>query len=156
MTGTTPPGWYHDGAALRWWDGNAWDPYAPPPQVDIATAGKSTAVISHLGFLACYFVLPLVIRQTAGTDNAYVRHHATEALNFMILATGIYGILWLVWVIGIIGVSATDAPFGALVAIWLLVAVSQLGTIAFGIMGAVRASQGVWWRYPISIRFVRP
>lgn len=23
------------------------------------------------------------------------------------------------------------------------------------VLGAVRASQGVWWRYPLSIRFVR-
>jgi hypothetical protein len=62
MNGTTPPGWYNDGRALRWWDGIAWGPYAPPPPVDMVTAGKSTAVFSHLGFIECFFVIPLVIR----------------------------------------------------------------------------------------------
>jgi len=40
MNGTTPPGWYNDGRALRWWDGIAWGPYAPPPPVDMVTTGK--------------------------------------------------------------------------------------------------------------------
>jgi uncharacterized Tic20 family protein len=76
--------------------------------------GKSLAVVSHLGFLACWFVLPLVIRLTAGSGFGTPGFFVGE------------GLLGLV----------------------------NLGIIAFAIVGAVRASQGVWWRYPISIRFV--
>jgi len=115
--------------------------------------GKTLAVISHFGIFACWFVLPLVIRLTSGRDNEYVRHHATEALNFMITAGVLYAIamaLWLVSVASSFGSDGTPAFFAMMPLLWLL----QAAVLAFSIVGGVRASQGVWWRYPISVRFV--
>jgi hypothetical protein len=153
---TTPPGWYHDGTALRWWDGSAWGPYAPAMARDPVQEGKTLAVISHFGMFACWFVLPLVIRLTGGRDNEYVRHHSTEALNFMITTGFIYVLASGFWFVGIVLSVANDgdgppAFLAFMPLLWLL----QAGVLAFSIIGAVRASQGVWWRYPISIRFVR-
>jgi uncharacterized Tic20 family protein len=114
------------------------------------------AVLSHFGFFACWFVLPLVIRITGGKDNAFVRHHATEALNFMITASIAYGIGILVWIVGVAAMAASDGGGGAgILFVWPVVWLVQLAVLGFSIMAAVRASQGVWWRYPISIRFVR-
>jgi uncharacterized protein len=151
--GVAPPGWYHDGTALRWWDGGTWGPYAPAPVRDLVQEGKSMAVLSHFGFLACWFVLPLVLRVTAGRDNEYVRHHATEALNFMILATIVY-VASLILMLSSIRFSTTGGFPRGFVLGELVVGLLQVGVAAFAIVGAVRASQGVWWRYPISIRFV--
>ena len=161
MTGTTPPGWYHDGTAVRWWDGTAWGPYAPAVPAyapDPVAEGKGAAVVSHLGFLACWFVIPLIVRSTAGTTNAYVRHHATEALNFMICASVLYFVVWGFWIVGFFSAAFADgtADSSSFVIWWILLIGIQLIALAFAITGAVRASQGVWWRYPISIRFVRP
>ena len=58
-----PPGWYPEGAHLRWWDGANWGPYAPatptgPPQSE-EERGRTMAVVSHLGFIAGGFILPV-------------------------------------------------------------------------------------------------
>jgi uncharacterized Tic20 family protein len=150
---TAPPGWYHDGTALRWWDGTAWGPYAPPPVVDPVEQGKALAAISHLGFLACWFVLPLVIRIAAGKDNAYVRHHATEALNFMICASAVYLISMVLAIASFFAIDAGGVWSAGFLA-WPLLWGLQIAVLVFSIIGVVRAAQGVWWRYPVSIRFV--
>jgi hypothetical protein len=105
---TTPPGWYHDGTAMRWWDGSAWGPYAPVIPRDPVAEGKTLAVITHFGMFACWFVLPLVIRLTGGRDNEYVRHHSTEALNFMITAGVLYAIGMALWFAGIAASFGSD------------------------------------------------
>jgi uncharacterized protein len=152
----TPPGWYHDGSAMRWWDGSAWGPYAPVLPRDPVQEGKTLAVIAHFGMFACWFVLPLVIRLTGGRDNEYVRHHSTEALNFMITSGVVYGMAFGIYLGGIAATFGSDGDGPSwFIAVMPLLWLVQLGVLAFSIMGAVRASQGVWWRYPISIRFVR-
>jgi uncharacterized protein len=151
----TPPGWYSDGRAQRWWDGTSWGPYAPVAPRDVVAEGRTLAVITHFGFFAGWFVLPLIIRIVGGKDNEYVKHHATEALNFMITAS-IVGFVTFVGYFAMLIASASDGGVG-LFWFWLPMFVVwgvQAAVLGFSIMGAVRASQGVWWRYPISIRFV--
>lgn len=152
---TPPPGWYSDGRALRWWDGTTWGPYAPVVPRDVVAEGRTVAVITHFGMFVCWFVLPLVIRVTAGRDNEYVRHHSTEALNFMITASIVYVVALAIYVTGLIATISESGVgrFGFLL-LWPVLWGVQIVVLGFSIMGAVRASQGVWWRYPISIRFV--
>ena len=149
-------GWYPTDGGLRWWDGTAWGPLAPGHS-DEVSSGKTLAIISHFGVFACYVVLPLVIRLTEGKKNAYVRHHSTEALNFMIT----FGVLWnLVWFSSFFVGAFLSAGSGngfpiVFLILWPLSVIVGISVLVFSILGAVRASQGVWWRYPISIRFVR-
>ena len=127
---------------------------AGPPET---ASGKTLALISHLGVLTGGFVLPLVIRLTEGRRNSFVRHHATEALNFQIT-------FMLFWAAGfgvLIGTSlgeptgpTTSAP-PAVYAIFLPLMALFVLNIVFSILGCVRASQEQWWRYPVSIRFVK-
>jgi uncharacterized Tic20 family protein len=151
-----PPGWYPDPTGTqRWWDGWQWGPAAPPRSE--TAEGKSLALVAHLGVLAGGFLLPLVLRLTEGRKNAFVRHHATEALNFQIT-------FMLVWFTGfglLIGTTfgeptghTTQAP-PAVYAIFLAMALLFVANVVFSILGCVRASQERWWRYPLSIRFVR-
>jgi uncharacterized Tic20 family protein len=154
---TAPPaGWYPDPTgAQRWWDGWQWGPTAPPRSE--AADGKTLAIIAHLGVLAAGFLVPLVLRLTEGKKNAFVRHHATEALNFQLT-------FMLVWLAGfglLIGTSLGEptghtqsAPAGVLVVFGAMMLLF-LANFVFSILGCVRASQERWWRYPISIRFVR-
>lgn len=151
---TPPPGWYSDGRAHRWWDGTSWGPCAPVAPRDIIAEGRTLAVITHFGFCAGWFVLPLIIRIAGGKDNEYVKHHATEALNFMITMSIVYFVTFVAY-FGVL-IAFADSGVGRF-GFFLLFPVFwgvQAAVLGFSIMGAVRASQGVWWRYPISIRFV--
>lgn len=114
------------------------------------------AVLCHVGMLFAAVLLPLVIRLTEGKKNEYARHHSTEALNFQLT-------FLIVWIIGIVttmlGMLASIGTDGGDASAWVLLPFLTMFAL-FGvsalcsIVGAVRASQGRWWRYPVSIRFV--
>lgn len=156
MAGLAPPGWYADpGGTLRWWDGAGWGPPAPGPS-DTET-GRTLAILAHLGFFLGAFVLPLVIRLVDGGRNPYVKHHATEALNFQIT-------FLICWVLGVAGIALapvltghgrSHSGFALLVAFPLVMFALVTVNIALSIVGAVRASQQRWWRYPVCLRLVK-
>ncbi len=147
-----PAGWYPDGSGhLRWWDGFAWTSTTmPQPQPD-----TTWAVLSHVSFLVMPVFAPLIIRLTAGKQDPFVRHHATEALNAQILFT----ILWNV-LIGSLVITTAASPDDPNPPVLLYIAFPLAflaGAVLLGtsVRGAVQASRRVWWRYPLSIRFVR-
>ena len=164
-----PPGWYPDPYGQpRWWDGTAWGAAAPTgpsgPPGSSPSNTRTLAVLSHLGFLFGGFLLPLVIYLTADRGDRFLRHHASEALNFqltfMVAWLGGFAVMFGV-VFGGIGLASGsgDSAGGAVVAIgFVLMWVLLLGAVAvswgFGILGAMRANQGRWWRYPVCIRLV--
>jgi uncharacterized Tic20 family protein len=118
---------------------------------DPVESGRTLALVSHLGVLAGGFPLPLVIRLTEGKENEFVRHHSAEALNFQIT----FMIAWLSVFVVFFASALADID-SAFLALFFLVAMPLwIANYAFSILGAVRASQKKWWRYPISIRFVR-
>jgi len=97
-----------------------------------------------------YFVLPLVLRLTVGTRDPFVRAHATEALNGQIT----FGIFWNLTIGGAwIATSATNDGR------WLLLMIgagfSLVWMLVNSILGAVRAYNGVPYRYPGNVRLVR-
>ena len=108
------------------------------------------ATLVHLGFFVGGFVGPLVARLTEGRKDEFVRHHSSEALNgnltILLVYLGAY-------VTGFVGFIVTNVPWPLFVGLGLTVVV-VLGMLAQMIMGAVRASQGRWFRYPVNIRFV--
>ena len=82
---------------------------------------------------------PLVIYLVYKDTNPFVRLHAAESLNFhLTLTIGfiISGVLTLV-LIGILG----------------LLALAIIGPV-FGILAAIKAGQGLPYRYPLTIHFV--
>jgi uncharacterized protein len=155
------PGWYHDGTAMRWWDGTAWGPVAPPGSfgrqqpVDPVRDGSTLAVLSHVGFFVGGFVLPLIFRLTEGKKNEYVRHHSTEALNFQITLTIGWIVGFGVLVVSSLTMSTIDgglAPF--LVFPFFGMFALFIGGAVLAVIGAIRASRGEWWRYPVNLRLV--
>jgi hypothetical protein len=111
--------------------------------------GKTYAVLSHLGFFGGGFLLPLIFRYADTGRNLYVRHHATEALNFNLT----FLIAWLgVWpatvvVLVLVGGGPAAALLTLSFAVWVAAAV-------FAVSAAIKASHGDWYRYPVAIRFV--
>jgi uncharacterized Tic20 family protein len=112
------------------------------PPVAHAPAGneKIWSILSHLSaILGVGIVLPLVVYLAMRQESEYVAENAREALNFHISVL-IYGLVCVLLLFVVIGFP-------------LLIA---LGIAAFvlAIIGAVKASNGECYRYPLTLRLV--
>jgi uncharacterized Tic20 family protein len=160
--GGAPPGWYPDqSGAMRWWDGGAWGVFAPayggPPPPN-----KTLAIVAHLGPVVGGFILPLIIYLVADKRDTYVRHHASEGLNFALtfLIAWVVGIIVFIIAIGgsaaVAGGNGGGIAFaGGFVLVWFVLFGLAIASWVFAIIAAIAASQGRWYRYPICIRFVQ-
>lgn len=126
---------------------------APPPPPPPATAGdeRTWAIIAHLaGFVSVVgipsplgpLVVWLIRRDRRGADLP----HAVEALNFHISLL-IYGLAAAVLALVTFGL-------GLLVILPVAIAV-VIAAVVFMIIGAVKASNGEPFRYPLTIRMVK-
>lgn len=153
------PGWYADPAgsgSMRYWDGARWtdalSSAVPPAGPHNARDDSRTwALAAHLSALLSLvivfpFIGPLVV-YLAKKDDAFVRRHAAEALNFNISATLyaiVLGIATFVLVFVVVGLALIPV-LGLLALLWfVLVAIA-----------AIKAGQGEEYRYPLTIRFVK-
>lgn len=121
--------------------------FPPPPPPPPASGGggpasddNTMAVLAHAGGLILGFVAPLLVMLLKGESSPYVRRHAVEALNFQItMAIGYVASFLLTFVvIGAIGFI-----------------VLPVLTLIFCILGAIAASKGQDYKYPLSIRLVK-
>ncbi|QKZ11239.1 DUF4870 domain-containing protein [Spirosoma sp. KUDC1026] len=115
-----------------------------PPLSD--SDSRTWAVITHLSAIPGSFVVigsviaPLIIWQIQKERSEFVNFHGKEAVNFnitMALAAAVCFVLFLIlvgifliWIVG---------------AVWLI----------FTVIAAIKASNGEYYRYPISFRFIR-
>lgn len=98
---------------------------------------KNLAILSHILTFVAPILAPLIIYLIKKDESRYVAYHAKESLNFqitlmivvLILLVSIIGILFL-WVVGI--------------AAFVLV-----------IIATIRASEGVLYKYPFTIRLIK-
>lgn len=157
-----PPG-YVDDPGLRWdgvafsrWDGQSWvfdrKGGVEGNRVPLPAGGQPNAVaaaFAHLGNLALPIVPALVLRQTLGRDDAFVRHHATEAINYAItyLATLVIGFGAFV--------GCALAGLGDLAIVpWLILVFAVICFVTQTLWAAVRAAQNQWFTYALSLRLV--
>ncbi|HEY1791280.1 MAG TPA: DUF4870 domain-containing protein [Opitutaceae bacterium] len=103
------------------------------------------SVLCHLSFFfglaLLSFVFPLIVYLVMrSSSSAYAAHHAREALNFH-LSVLLYILCCAPLCIILIGIPA-------------LAAVVLTGIVC-SIVAAVRAAEGVYYEYPMTIRFFR-
>jgi uncharacterized protein len=111
----------------------------------VPSEDRNWAMGAHLSaFIAAYIALgflgPLIVLLVRGDQSRFVRQHAVEALNFN-LTVLIYIVISVILALLLIGLV-------------MLVALGILYVVAV-IIGAVRASSGEMYRYPLTIRFVK-
>lgn len=126
---------------------------APPP----APAGRVWAAIVHLSFFVLPVVGAAVVRLTVGRRDAFVRHHATQALNAQLgVAVVVNGFgFTLARAVFRAGSNADEPPQWLLYVGVAVVGLTVVSTLVGSLVGAVRAHAGVWWRYPFNALFVR-
>lgn len=156
-------GWYPvEGGMVRYWDGEVWtDRTAPaPPGGDPSAAAvgqqltaavssvqdQQMALFAHVGQLLGLvsgiggFLVPLIIMFTRGKESDFVRRAAVESLNF--------------WITGILAVIVSFILMFVLIGFVLLFIVS-LFWIVMPIYAGIKAYEGVDYRYPFNLRFIR-
>ena len=115
---------------------------------------KTWALVAHIGTLVSAYVAlgvlaPLLVMLVKG-DSPFTRRHAVESLNFQIsllIYTLVGGILAVLLVIVTLGVGII-----ALVPLGLVLAVAVVVLI---IVATVKASNGEFYEYPLTIRFIK-
>lgn len=106
---------------------------------------KTFVIVLHLsqfaGFIVPYagFVLPLVMWLTNRDKNVLIDEHGKNIVNWLISAT-LYAIVAGILILLLIGVP-------------LLIGIAILAII-FPIIGAVKASDEQFWKYPFIIKFL--
>jgi hypothetical protein len=114
------------------------------PTGALTASERNWAVGAHLsGFIAAYLALgflgPLIVMLTEGSRSPFVRRHAVEALNFNLTV--------------LIAVFVSVVLMLVLVGFLMILMVGVL-YVAASIAGAIAASKGQEFRYPMTIRFV--
>jgi hypothetical protein len=102
------------------------------------------SVFCHLsyffGLALISFIFPLTVYLVTRGDSPFITHHAREALNFH-LSLLVYGLVCVPLCFIFIGIP-------------LLIALAIVGVVC-SIVATVKASKGVYYQYPVTIRFVR-
>lgn len=120
-------------------------PPPPPPNSYVAQPTMSPAdekmwsILTHVGGILFHWLAALIAYLVLKDRGPFVRWHTTQALNFqltLLLAYIAGGVLSLVFV-----------GFFVLIAAFVL-------NIVFGILAAMAASRGEFYRIPVAIEFV--
>jgi uncharacterized Tic20 family protein len=167
------PGWYPDPngqPCRRWWDGTQWtdqtqvqqaqeqqtayaqqapgwqqgqqaaypQPYAQPT-VMTPDQARQWALFAHLSGLLLGVFGPLIIYLIKKDEDPFVADQSREALNFHL--------------------TLMIALFVSIIAIFVIIGIFLLPVVIIGgwvlqIIAAVQANNGVWYRYPLTIRFI--
>lgn len=108
-----------------------------------------------LGFIIPFgsIIAPFIIWQSKKQSFTFAAEHAKEALNFQI-SLWIYLILGII--IGIVHVLTNGNDGELLIVLGILIfLLEMIYNIIITIIAALKASNGQFFRYPLSIRFIR-
>ena len=100
----------------------------------------------HRGGSFGFFIGPLVIWLMKKDTMPFVNDQGKEALNFAITVS--------IACVALLVLTILSLGIGALLTIPLLMAIG-IASLVFVIMAAIKANEGVAYRYPVSIRLVK-
>jgi uncharacterized Tic20 family protein len=114
----------------------------PPPSPGMTSDEKLWAIGCHLSiFLGVPFILPLIVFLVKREESALIAAHAREALNFH-LSLLLYAVCCLPFFFFLFCI-----PLMVLPPIWL-------AGFILAIIAAVKASEGGFFKYPLTIPFL--
>ena len=99
-------------------------------------------MLAHLLGALLGFIGPLIIWLVKKDDHPFIDDQGKEALNFQLTV--------LIWYVGATVITMVTCGF-----LFFVMFVPMLLQIIFGIIGTVQANNGLYYRYPMSIRFIK-
>ncbi len=112
----------------------------PPVPAKSDSEEKIWIILSHISLLlGVGFILPLIVYLVKKQDAPNTAEHAKEALNFHI-SVYIYGIVSFFLCFVIIGFP--------------MLVVLGIGSVVLAIIACMKAADGQFYRYPLTIRLV--
>lgn len=117
----------------------------PPTPTPDPAASRNWAMAGHLSAFTVFLGVPLpalgplVVWLVKRGEDAYAEWHAREALNFN-LSVMLYTIASAILILALVGI--------------ILLPVVLVSWFVLVIVGAVKASNNEYYRYPLTIRFV--
>ena len=133
------------------------NPASTDAESGISAEQRQWAMFAHLSALAGglltsavggwgFFIGPLVIWLMKKDEMPFVADQAKEALNFNIMVTAIFVILLILTILSL--------GIGALLTVPVMLIVG-IGSLVFIIIAAIKANQGVAYRYPVNVRLIK-
>jgi uncharacterized Tic20 family protein len=111
-----------------------------PPQPMRPEDQRLWATLTHIGGVFSSIIVPLVAYLVLRDRGEFVRQHARAALNFHITAA----------IAGVVASILTVVLIG-----FVLLPVIAVLVVVFAVMAAIAANQGQFYRYPLTIEFVK-
>ncbi len=112
----------------------------PVASSDIPKDARTMAMLSHLLSIFFGFIPALIIWLTKRQDHPFIEDQSKEALNFQITVA-------LAWI--------CVAILSAILIGLVLIPVVGIGNLVFSIIAAMKANDGVAYRYPFALRLVK-
>lgn len=112
----------------------------PPSPSPVSSDDKLWIILCHLSLLlGVGFLLPLIVYFVKKQDSPAIAEHAKEALNFHI-SIYLYAIISAILCLVLIGIP--------------MLIIVGVGSIICSILACVKASDGLFYRYPLTIRLI--
>jgi uncharacterized Tic20 family protein len=116
------------------------DAYGGAPQPMSPQDEKLWATLTHIGGILFSWIAPLIAYLVLKDRGPFIRQHTAAALNFQLT-------MLIAYIVGAI-LSLVLIGYLLIFAAWAL-------TIIFGIMAAIAANSGQYYKYPVAITFVQ-
>lgn len=120
-------------------------PSAPAPSLtNLSKDERLWASLAHLGGIVASFIAPLIIWFVKREESAFINDQAKEATNFQLsVAIVVVGCVVLS-MIPLVGCVTSIAAF-----------VAWIGSIVLSVIAAIKANEGVSYRYPFTLRLIK-
>jgi uncharacterized Tic20 family protein len=112
----------------------------PPEQPEVSKDAKNMGMLCHLLGLLTNFIGPLILWIIKKDDDPFIDDQGKEALNWQIT-------LMIAYVVG--GITS------AICIGFVIIAAAGICQVVFGIIGCIKASEGIAYRYPFCLRLVK-
>lgn len=114
-----------------------------PAANEITADSRNWGMISHLSAFVMFIGIPSIVGPVVvwavKKEDPYVDYHGKEAMNFNI-SFFIYAVISAVLILAVVGLFLLPV----VAVIWFVLV----------IVGAVKASNGEYYRYPLTLRFI--
>lgn len=113
---------------------------------EIQKEARTWGMLAHLSIFAGHFIpfgniiAPLVIWLVKKDESDFIAYHGKESLNFQI-SIAIYMLVSVILALLLVG--------------FILVGILWVFNLVMVIIAGVKANEGQWYRYPLTIRFIK-